>query len=196
MAGGATTVFIGTQYLRDNSIINDNVDEKVLGPLIRLAQDKYIQAIVGSNLYNALILQVIAGSVTGDYKILLEEYIMPTLIQYAVYESIPYLNFKFRNKSISKQTSDTSVPVELAELSYMRENVQSTAQFYAERMSVYLRLNSTLYPEFMAGLEDMAPTRQNYFGGIHIPRKHINWNVPITYDGYGRGGMDGGPFLW
>lgn len=200
MASEATTIFIDTQYLRENSIINDNVDAKVLQPIIRMAQSKYIQQTIGTSLYNKMIALVIAAKpslptpvpVTGNYKILLEDYIIPTLVQYAVYESVPFMNFKFRNKSISKQSSDNATPADLTELYYIRDNVLSTAQFYAERMSTYLNQNTTLFPEYTAYSGDLSPNSNNSFTGIHIPRRRRNqhgtygWlgNNNDTYGGY------------
>lgn len=182
MAGVTRTLFISTQYLRDNSIINDNVDHNVLQPLIVLTQDKIIQQTLGTPLYEKMIQLVdaanpaITGSVpiTGNYKILLEDYIIPTLVQFSIYEAIPFMNYKFRNKAISKQASDNSTPADLTELYYIRDNVLSTAQFYAERMSVYLCHNSNSFPEYHAPSNDMCPDPNNSFNGIHIPRKRYN----------------------
>lgn len=182
MAGATKTIFISAQYLRDNSIINDNVDANVLQPLIRMTQDKVIQNTLGTPLYEKMIQLVDAANqslpspvpVTGNYKILLEDYIIPTLVQYSVYEAIPFMNFKFRNKAISKQSSENSTPADLTELYYIRDNILSTAQFYAERMSVYLCNNTNLFPEYHATSNDMTPDPNNSFNGIHIPRKRYN----------------------
>lgn len=222
MAGASTTIFVGTQYLRENSIINDNVDAKVLQPIIRMAQDKYIQQTIGTSLYNKMIQLVDAAApvlvtpavgvigqpgyvppvytssltpITGNYKILLEDYIIPTLVQYAVWESVPFMNFKFRNKSISKQSSDNATPADLTELYYIRDNVLTTAQFYAERMSTYLCQNTTLFPEYTAFSGDLSPNSNNSFTGIHIPRRRRNQHGTYgwlgnndTYGGYEHNG--------
>jgi hypothetical protein len=173
MAGGTTNIFISAQYLRENSIINDNVDANVLQPIIRTAQDKYIQSNIGTSLYNKLISDVSANTLSGNYILLMEEYIIPILVQYSVYEAVPFMNFKFRNKAISKQSSDNSVPADLQELAYIRDNVLATAQFYCERMIQYLRLNSVLFPEYHTWVGGIAPAVDNYFNGIHIPKKGI-----------------------
>lgn len=189
MSSESKTLFIGTQYLRDNTIINDNVDAKVLQPIIRSAQTKYIQQTIGTSLYDKMIELVddanpsnpIPVPITGVYKTLLEDYIIPVLMQYSIYEAIPFMNFKFRNKSISKQSSDNSTPADLSELSYIRDNVLQTAQFYSERMSKYLCNNGTLFPEYTSN-DDLNPNTQNYFSGIFIPKRRCNWIN--GYDGY------------
>lgn len=166
----STTLFIGAQYLRDNTIINDSVDAKVLQPIIRTAQTKYIQQVIGSKLYDKLIAEIVAVTISGDYQILLDQYVIPVLVEYATYEAIPFLNFKFRNKSISKQQSDNSVAADVAELTYIRDNVLSTAQFYAERLTRFLLENSDKYHEYNEFSRDLNKNTQNYFNGIHIPK--------------------------
>lgn len=198
MAGGTTTIFVGTQYLRENTIINDNVDAKVLQPIIRMAQDKYIQQKIGTSLYNKMIQLVIAAdpslptpvAIITPYKELLEQYIIPTLVQFCVYESVPFMNFKFRNKSISKQSSDNATPADLTELYYIRDNVLTTAQFYAERMSNYLCENANLFPDFhLAG--DLQPNSNNSFTGIHIPRRARNGHSTFGWlNGENNGGYN------
>ena len=56
MASQNNNPFISIEYLRVNSIINDNVDSKVLLPIIRMAETKYIQQVLGNNLYEKLVL--------------------------------------------------------------------------------------------------------------------------------------------
>ncbi len=173
MASQNNNPFISIEYLRVNSIINDNVDSKVLLPIIRMAETKYIQQVLGNNLYEKLVLLATSNPslITGYYKTLLEEYIIPVLVQYSVYESVPFMNFKFRNKAISKQGSDNSTPADLSELSYIRDNVLQTAQFYSERMLNYIINNMAQFPEYTSANLDVAPDTQSYFNGIHIPKR-------------------------
>jgi hypothetical protein len=46
--------FISTQYLRDNSPINENVDPKLLKSAIKEAQEIYIRDVIGSGIYDEL----------------------------------------------------------------------------------------------------------------------------------------------
>lgn len=185
MAGESTTLFIGVQWIRDNTIVNDNVDAQVLQPIIRMAQYKNIQQTIGTNLYNKLIADIDAGTLTGDYETLVTEYIIPVLTQFTVLDSLPYMTFKFRNKSISKQGSDNSTPADLPDLYYLRDNLSSTAQFYAERLSRYLQANLNLFPEYATyiGNDSMFPNTRSYFNGIHIPKGRTYFRGQ-GWDGY------------
>ena len=165
--------FISVEYLRRNTIISDNVDAKVLLSIIKMAESKYIKLSIGTSLYDKLHTDVMNNSVSGVYKQLLDDYILPTLTQYSVYEAIPYGNFKFNNKSISKQESDTSTAVDLTELTYLRDNVLNTAEFYAQELIRYLQINNVSeYFTFVNG--GVNPQPNAYFSGYHIPRKGRN----------------------
>lgn len=170
MASEVNNPFISVQYLRDNSVIGDNVDAKVLQKVIKMAESKYIKQVLGGSLFNKLVLDANNNSVTGNYVTLLEEYVIPCLLQYSVYESIPYLSYKFRNKGVQKQTSDNSQPIDLSELTYLRDNVLNTAEFYSNELINYLKV-STTFPEYNQNNNgDLAPQSSSFFAGFHIPK--------------------------
>ncbi len=178
MNSGATqTMFITIQYLRDNTIINENVDGNLLQPIIKTAHDKYVHPLIGSPLYYSLQDKIQSGTLTGNYKTLMDQYIVPVLLHYSTYEAVPFMAFKFRNKGVSKQNSEFSEPADLTELSYVRDNIRDTAQFYGERLTEYLCANSSLFSEYrntVAG--DIPPAQGDYFGGIHVPNTNRNNN--------------------
>ena len=116
-------LFISAEYLRENSIINGNVDSKLLEPYITMAQNIHIEAIVGTKLYNELVDDI--GSITALNKTLLDDFIQPALIQWTMYEALPFINYKFTNKSVSTNNSDNADPVGLEEIHYLRESIKS-----------------------------------------------------------------------
>ena len=172
VSGGTRTLFITPQYVRENSVLNDNTDGKLIVKAIRTAEDKYIMPIIGGNLYYTLIGMINAGTLTGStntYKTLMDQFIVPCLLEYSIYEYVPY-SFKFRNKGISKQTSPDSEAANLEDLYYLRDNVLQSAQFYAENLIKYLKVNAASFPEYTTiSADQIAPARGDYFGGIHIP---------------------------
>lgn len=185
MPGQSNALLISPQYLRDNTVINDNVDGQMLQPLILIAQDKYIQPILGSNLYTSILDMYTANTLSGNYLSLTTQYIIPTLLHYSTYEAVPFFNYKFRNKAISKQSSPDSSPADLSELAYVRDNILSTAQFYGQRMIDYLCANSSLFPEYAQGLtngDGMSPDNGQFFNGVHIPGANRS---PDCFKGYG-----------
>jgi hypothetical protein len=175
MPSGINRVLFTTpQFLKDNTVVNDNVEDNILRKCISISEDKYIQPLLGTQLYLSLTTYVKANVLSGstipaNYKLLLDDYIVPTLLEYSTYELVPF-SFKFRNKGISRQTSPDSIPAEVSDLIYVRNNVLANAQFYADRLTQYLITQNNLYPEYYTNqMGDIKPARTGYSSGIFYP---------------------------
>ena len=51
-------LFLSVDYLRDNTVINGNVDSELLEPFILTAQNVHIETVVGTKLYNSIIASI------------------------------------------------------------------------------------------------------------------------------------------
>jgi hypothetical protein len=58
--------FISTSYLKDNTPLNENLDDKILKSSIKEAQEIYIRDIIGSGIYDELQTQAYGGTLTAD----------------------------------------------------------------------------------------------------------------------------------
>ena len=161
-------LFLSVDYLRDNTVINGNVDSEILEPFIVNAQNVHIETIVGTKLYNSIIASIEADTLAGVDKTLIDDYIQPALIQWALYEALPFINYKLTNKSIATKSSDNSEAVALDELHYLRTAVRDVAEYMSERATMYLKANETLYPLYYDNVEcdEIKPNKTNYFSGI------------------------------
>jgi hypothetical protein len=193
--GAQRVLWTTPQFIKDNTTINDNVEDNILRKCISVAEDKVIHPLLGSQLTLAIsnhIQAYIASGTTipADYKTLIDNYIVPTLVEYAQIEYIPF-TYKFRNKGIGRQTSPESIPAELDELVYLKQNILSTAQFYGERLVTFLRTNSATYPEFYQNSAgDIQPAKGAYSSAILIPGANRGNRFGLGYDdcgGYGMG---------
>lgn len=169
-------LFINDQYLKDFSTLDLNIDPRLVISTIAIAQDKYIHPLIGTGLYNELKDQINSGTTTDLNLTLLNEYVKPCLAQYALYESVDFILFRFSNKSIEKLKSDTSEPINLKELDYIKNKMLSTAGYYAERTINYLCQNQTQYPLYTnpgTGVDVISPVANGYgaVSGIYLPNK-------------------------
>ncbi len=161
-------LFLSVDYLRDNTVINGNVDSEILEPFILLAQNVHIETIVGTKLYNNIIDEIIADNLSADNQDLLDNYLQPALLQWSLYESLPFINYKLTNKAISTKNSDNSDAVELDELHYLRTTVRDVAEYMSERATKFLKTNESTYPLYLLNSEcdEIRPNKTNYFSGI------------------------------
>ena len=161
-------LFLSVDYLRDNTVINGDVDSELLEPFIMSAQNVHIETVVGTNLYNSIIADIEADTLTGVDKDLVDNYLQPALVQWSLYEALPFINYKLTNKSIATKNSDNSDPVQLDELHYLRTNVRDVAEYMSERATKFLKNNTDLYPLFLENYEcdEIKPNKSNYYSGI------------------------------
>jgi hypothetical protein len=109
------------------------------------------------------------------------------IAQYAFYLAMPFVAFKATNKSISKESSDNSTPVDLSELKYLRNAVLDTAEFYKRRLIVFLLNYNYLFPTYAspAAKDNMPKSAQSYFTGIHIPSYGGQYPLGTYLEPYG-----------
>ena len=143
---------ISTNYLKDNSTINLNVEDSLIKNAIQEGQKINIQQVLGTTLYEK-ILTLVEDDDIGDagneaYATLLTDYIQPSLMYWSLFHSLPFTNYKITNKNIGTQSSDNSTPVELNELKYLTALTKDKAEYYSELMRKYIVKNNTDYPEF------------------------------------------------
>tara|TARA_R110000824_G_scaffold51729_7_gene144046 strand:+ start:172 stop:681 length:510 start_codon:yes stop_codon:yes gene_type:complete len=160
-------LFLSVDYLRDNTVINGDVDSELLEPYILMAQNIHMEACLGTKIYKDLIDTIAALSVNN--KILMDDYIQPALLQWSLYESLPFINYRLTNKAISTKSSDNSDPVSLDELHYLREAVKNAAEYLSERITVHLKANTDIYPLYLTNgdsCDNILPNKTNYNSGI------------------------------
>jgi len=142
-------LFISEKYIKNNSEIDDNVDVKKLLPSVWYCQKEYIERSLGTLLYEDLIAKVIAGTIAGNDLILVEKYISPALLWATMNEVQVPLLYNYRNKSVGKNSSDNSTPVDYVEHRYLKDFYKPRMVAFSQRLEKYLLANSTLFPLYM-----------------------------------------------
>jgi len=166
----AIALMISENKLKQSTAINGNVDPKFLLPYVNVAQEKYVHTRLGSDLYNKIGADIQAGTLAGNYKLLVDDYVAPMLVHWSFYECIPFLRFKIQNGNIYSKTSETGNSLSESEAQSLREEVRNTAEFYTERLLTELCENNIKYPEYKTNTgSDIDPDRSSaYFTGIHL----------------------------
>lgn len=158
------TLFISELALKEMSIINENVDMKMLTPTIRLVQDIYLTRLLGSSLMVDLQEKIVSSTLTSDDKFLLDAYIQPLMVWGVMKEAPVSISFKFMNKGVSRQNSDNSQPSSLREIEMLMDRASDRFDWYSQRMIDYLCANSEKYPAYKDNQDsdDVKPTSRGY----------------------------------
>jgi len=146
--------------------VNGNVDTDKFIQYIKIAQDIHIQNYLGTELLNKIKADIIASTLTGDYQSLVETYVKPMLIHWAMVEYLPFAAYTIANKGVYKHSSDNAENVGKDEVDFLLEKERKIAQHYTQRFIDYMSFNQQLFPEYNDNSNgDMYPDTNNNFIG-------------------------------
>ena len=167
----AYVLFISEDKLKDSTAINMNVDVALLLPYVLQAQRIYCEPKLGTDLYQKLEAEITAGTLTGAYKTLVDDYIGDMLPHWAFHMCIPFLRFKVENGNIYAKTSETGTALSTEEAQHIREEVRNNAEYFTERMIEYITNNLSSFPEYSTNSgADVSPDRNAYYNGMNLER--------------------------
>jgi len=159
-------LFITRKDLVKYTSVNGNVDTDKFLQYIKIAQDIHIQNYIGTDLYNKLQSDIEGGTLTGDYLALVNDYIKPMLIHWAMVEMLPYISYTIANKGVYKHSSENSENVSKEEVDFLIEKERTTAQYYTERFISYMSFNAaSKFPEYYTNSNDDVYPDKSLFGG-------------------------------
>jgi hypothetical protein len=152
----ARTLLIDMDYIKDNSILDDNVDERLMVDALWTAQREYIKPILGTNLFDDIIAKAAAGTLAGNDLILVN--------------MTPILAYKYRNKGVVQQNSENSQVTSFDDLNHLLNRWRDKAEMFAEDIINYLVANHTLFPLYTSNSDsdDIFPSNSAFTGGLYL----------------------------
>jgi len=162
-------LFVNEDKLKSSTAINYNVDTAFLLPFLKIAQDKHLQIILGTKLYDKLQTEIAAGTLTDPYKILVDDYIQDAIIHYALVEALPFISFQIKNGSITQKNSENGTAATRQDVDYLVQKERDSAEFYGQRIVEYLCNDSSSFPEYSQNTgADLNPISNAYYTGIKL----------------------------
>mgnify|MGYP003124751169 FL=1 len=162
-----TGLFITRTDLAKNTILNGNVDTDKFIQFIKIAQQMHIQNYLGTQLYDKIEKDVIDGTLSGDYLTLVQDYVQPMLIHFAMVDYLPFASYEVKNGGLFKHRTETSDSVTKDEVDFLTQKHRNFADFYTRRFIDYMAFNSqSMFPEYWNNVNsDMYPDREANFVG-------------------------------
>lgn len=165
------TLFISVQSIKDRTGLHANVDEKLVLPEIKTAQDMYILPALGSALYNELQTAVDANSYTQLQTTLLDDYIVDCLIYFVMSELPQGLSYQFYNKGLIRKTGENQESPSMQDMIDVANRYRARAEFYKQRLIKYLKQNNALYPNYLnfgSGIDSIKPDNEGYTVSMYL----------------------------
>lgn len=140
--------FISEKTLREESLINDNVDSSFILSAIRTAQDINLQEVIGTALFNSLKDQVVTGTFKSPYyERLMDEFIQPYLVNQIMSAIVIPIHYKFRNAGIVTNNDQHFQSSQLKDVEYVKTHYEHLAVFNANRIVEFLINNKEQFDE-------------------------------------------------
>ena len=167
----AKALFITSKDIKRYSILSGNVDPDKFIYMVEIAQDTEVQNYLGTQLLEKLQDLILAGTIglpaNAAYKTLLETYVKPMTIYWALVCYMPFAAYQVGAKGVFKGQSENALTVDKDEVDYLVESYRTIAQFYTNNFTDFMVYNQTTYPEYNSNSEDdIFPDTSNAdFGG-------------------------------
>jgi len=165
-----TVLLVSEQRLKQWTSLDNNTRDEEITPSILDAQNVYIQQTLGTPLFNYIKEGIINTTLNADEITLLNEYIAPSLMQYALYLILPNIKYKIVEKGILNGTSEETGATSLDELKYLRQSTLDLAQFYDARLREFLcDVDPGMFPLYTSPTvrEGMRPDKRSpYNSGL------------------------------
>ena len=163
----ATALFIKRADLVKNTALSGNVDTDKFIQFIKLAQEIHIQNYLGTDLYDKISNHIIAGDLAGHYLSLVNEYIQPMLIHFAMAEYLPFAAYTIANGGVYKHSSENSTQPQKEEIDSLISKEKDYAEYYTTRFIDYMSFNATgKFPEYYSNNnEDIYPDKDSLYQG-------------------------------
>lgn len=162
----AEALFITRNDLVRLTALNGNVDTDKFIQYIKIAQDIHIQNYLGTNLFDKIKSDIENDTLADPYLTLLETYIKPMLIHWAMVEYLPFAAYTIANKGVYKHGSENAENVDKLEVDFLINKERSIAEHYTERFIQYMNFNQVDFPEYNTNSNgQMFPDDINNYGG-------------------------------
>ena len=162
-----TTLLIRPSEITEFTPLGGNIDIDKLKPVIFDVQVSVIEPLLGTPLYDKIVLGVENNDLIGDYLQLYDDYLKPILRHQIFAEYAEIGSYTIDNGGIFKHQPTDSQIVDKSEVQYLAQTQRTKAQMYIERAQRYL-CNKNI-PEFREwNILNNKVTNLTVSGGWHF----------------------------
>jgi len=143
-------LLISEKKIKDQSLIQLNVESKVLSRTILDSQNIYLRPILGETLFDSVLNEVYLTStdsshtMDADIKTLLEDYIQPYLCHAVLQDVVINLHYKITNKGVLQFNDTQATSVQASDLEYFKNYLNNRTSSYKSVLINYIKDNKLI----------------------------------------------------
>lgn len=152
----AEVLLIDNTWIKKYTPLTGAVDEKLVQVNILKAQDLRVSEYLGDNLMRKIKTDVAAGTISGQYLTLLNDYIRKTLTWWTCYYLMEDLYIRWDNASPQIRIAETTQVATRDDVAIQKNGAKDVAEDYGQKLIDYICANSSDFPEYN---QNTAPDR-------------------------------------
>ena len=167
-------ILVSECHFKSDSGVVGQFDYDFLLPFVKISQDLDLSEIMGQALLNRLYQGVTDNDLNAEETLLLDEYVRPVVVHFALFRGMNNLVFKISNSGLEKRNSENGTAAELNESSFLADQEKTIAESYARRLADFLCAHTEDYPEYDTESDgEIEPnTHARFSGGLWLGRSN------------------------
>ena len=176
---------INPQQIINSSLLDDNVDIKILSKTLEIAQEVSLKPILGSTLYNLLLAEneanISSGATVSQVYVDMMDKIKPFLISQVVADYITTGTYRISAKGVFKSSDTSAIELQENELSNLKKYYLNQVSTFKVELINWLKENHLL-----KGSKDTTPTASFawYIPNQSIVHNHVEVESDIDISNY------------
>lgn len=138
---------VTVNQIKNSTSISKQIDESIIENYIPIAQRFHIKPVIGNDLYDSIIDKIKNNELSGVYKTLYDDYIVPSVTYYTLYEGAPFFWIRTENKGLTIKYSDNSETISIDQFNIYRQSFEDNAIMYLNDLKDYLEENREHFEE-------------------------------------------------
>ena len=160
----AQALLLSANKLRNFTDIGPNYNTTDLSNAVRDAQELTLKPLLGKNLYDKIIADVVATTITGDYKLLLDEYCSDVLLWSAYSELVATNYITPRSNGLAiRNVGPGASNVDDQQYQLKQNHIRSKLDVAVSKLDEYLDYKGNLYPELSEATDLPSDERDTNF---------------------------------
>lgn len=146
-------LIISADYIKQYSPVDYSIDEGYVTPLIEDSQEFIVQELLGSTMYDDLLSEINAESVSANY-VAIKTYLENIVMNDTLYRLCLENTFKLTNQGAVTKSGDNNTALTEREITRISSRYRSKADHWRYKLWRYLNENSTDYPLWTSPASD------------------------------------------
>lgn len=130
-------VYILSEVRLKRDFVDNSMESAVIQQAIRNSQDIFLRSIIGDYLLDTLEDMIENDTLTGEYKLLVDDYCIPYL-EFRTMAELQMSSFKLNNAGVNQVHDSNISTLSVEQVKYLEQQYINRASYYENRMTKFL----------------------------------------------------------